>query len=35
MEGINEDVDAVSVKETEDGLEVEYPIGEIYGYASD
>ena len=35
IDGIDEDVDAVSVKETEEGLKVDYPVGEIYGYASD
>ena len=35
MDSINEDEGCVSVTETEDGLSVEYPIGEIYGYTSD
>lgn len=35
MEDIREDEDSVTVEETENGLKVEYPIGEIYGYSSD
>lgn len=35
MDSIREDEDCVSVTETEEGLSVDYPIGEIYGYSSD
>ena len=35
MSNICESEDAVDIRETEEGLEVEFPIGEIYGYASD
>ena len=35
MENIRESVDSVAVTEFEQGLEVEFPMGEIYGYASD
>ena len=35
MESIREDEDAVSVEEVSDGFIIEFPIGEIYGFASD
>ena len=35
MESIREEEDVVSVEETDTGLEVDFPCGEIYGYSSD
>lgn len=35
MESIREDSDAVTVEVLDDGLEITFPIGEIYGYTSD
>lgn len=35
MSSIREDSDAVVVDEVEGGLEIAFPVGEIYGYASD
>ena len=35
MSSIRKDSDAVVVDEFEGGLEIAFPIGEVYGYASD
>ena len=35
MESIRNSADAVSIKDIDGGVQVEYPIGEVYGYASD
>lgn len=35
MESINSDEDELVIKEVDNGLDIEFPIGEIYGYTSD